>query len=180
MNPSTPPDQKISPIDAHLSDGDGSSLSTHSETSDNLDRSISKYCLAYHVWWLVGCLTVLALAASLRTRGSRQVMVPGIQMALPEICVFRRNTGLDCPGCGLTRSFIAMTGGDWTRAWGLNPAAYLVYALVVLQIPYRILQIGRLLHGQQALHMPGLQWLMWLLAAALIGQWLVKLVLRLA
>jgi hypothetical protein len=45
------------------------------------------------------------------------------------ICVFRRTTGLPCPGCGLTRSFCAIAKGHVERGFAyhwLGPALFLV------------------------------------------------------
>lgn len=41
-------------------------------------------------------------------------------------CYFRRITGLDCPGCGLTRGFIALFHADFAEAFRVNALTYLV------------------------------------------------------
>lgn len=41
-------------------------------------------------------------------------------------CYFRRLTGLDCPGCGLTRGFIALFHADFAEAFRVNALTYLV------------------------------------------------------
>lgn len=35
-------------------------------------------------------------------------------------------TGFPCPGCGMTRAFLAVLTGDFVRAWRLNPMIYAV------------------------------------------------------
>ena len=48
------------------------------------------------------------------------------------LCVFRRATGLPCPGCGLTRSFCAIAKGGIERGFDfhwLGPALFLVAAV---------------------------------------------------
>jgi hypothetical protein len=39
----------------------------------------------------------------------------------PSMCVFRASTGIDCPGCGLTRGFRAMGRLDAASAFRYNP-----------------------------------------------------------
>ncbi len=60
---------------------------------------------------------------------------------LPGLCVFKNLTGMDCPGCGLTRSFTFMGHGDLRRAFDLHWLGPFLYALVAAQIPYRAWRI---------------------------------------
>jgi hypothetical protein len=39
------------------------------------------------------------------------------------LCYFKFHTGLDCPGCGLTRAFIYLFHGDIRRAVAMNALA---------------------------------------------------------
>ena len=59
-------------------------------------------------------------------------------MPLRTTCVFKLITGLDCPFCGLTRSFIAVSHLQFHQAWYFNRAGILIYLLVLWQIPYRL------------------------------------------
>jgi hypothetical protein len=43
-----------------------------------------------------------------------------------DLCYFRRFSGLPCPGCGLTRSVVAMAQGDWRLALAFHPFGPLV------------------------------------------------------
>lgn len=55
----------------------------------------------------------------------------------PVICPFRWFTGLPCPGCGLTRSFCAMTQGHWGHAWAshiLGPVLFLAVLLATVPL----------------------------------------------
>jgi len=36
-------------------------------------------------------------------------------------CPFKALTGIDCPGCGFQRSFLALVQGDLSKSWSLYP-----------------------------------------------------------
>lgn len=36
-------------------------------------------------------------------------------------CPLLKVTGLPCPGCGMTRSCLALLRGDWLESWRMNP-----------------------------------------------------------
>jgi hypothetical protein len=48
-----------------------------------------------------------------------------------ELCWFKALTQIPCPACGLTRSFLYISHGDWGRAWALNPFGFFWYPLVL-------------------------------------------------
>lgn len=50
------------------------------------------------------------------------------------VCYFKRITGIPCPGCGLTRSFLLILQGKFSQAWELHPFAYgwIVFAIIFL------------------------------------------------
>ena len=42
-------------------------------------------------------------------------------------CPWKRVTGFDCAGCGMTRSFCAMSDLRWSDAFALHPAGPMIY-----------------------------------------------------
>lgn len=48
------------------------------------------------------------------------------------VCQFHRLTGLNCPGCGMTRALYALLHGDFKAAWQDN--ALLVAAVIALPV----------------------------------------------
>jgi len=58
--------------------------------------------------------------------------------SLPKIdlCLFHAATGLQCPGCGMTRAFCAISHGQFIYAWRLNPLSFYLYALSALGLIY--------------------------------------------
>ncbi len=63
--------------------------------------------------WVAG-LGAAAVAGAL-------MVDPASSEAGPVICPFRLLTGLPCPGCGLTRSWIYLLHGQWTDGLVANP-----------------------------------------------------------
>jgi hypothetical protein len=102
-----------------------------------------------HLVFLCISSVVVLLAATMSIEGS-QVCLPGLRgAAVPELCYFRRTLGIDCPGCGLTRSFIALAHGNLARAWHYNPAGILLFPFLAFQIPYQAAQLWRLQVGRR-------------------------------
>lgn len=93
----------------------------------------------------------------------------------PVVCPFRLLTGLPCPGCGLTRSWVYLAHGQWRDSFVAHPfgvvAVALLLALVVAVVAARVRRVPA----------PGLDARLrrpWL--ALLLGAWLVFAVVRLA
>jgi len=49
----------------------------------------------------------------------------------PVLCPFRAITGLPCPGCGLTRSWVYAAHGWWRESFASNPFGMVVVAAIV-------------------------------------------------
>ena len=81
-----------------------------------------------------GAENILALAALAGLVVARLLTVKHAGR-VPELCVFRRVTGMPCPSCGLTRATIAAAHGDFgssVRLHPLGPVALLAMALLPL------------------------------------------------
>lgn len=63
------------------------------------------------------------------------------EVPLPDTCWSRRLLGISCPGCGLTRSFVAMAHGRLRQALDFNLMGPFLYMLCWCQIPYRLIEI---------------------------------------
>lgn len=84
--------------------------------------------------------------------------------------------GWDCPGCGLTRSFISLSRGELVRAWQYNSGGPLLFLLIAIQIPYRTWRYFSLKKGNPEIPRQGWHWWpMGLALAWLIAQWLIRL-----
>ncbi len=130
-----------------------------------------------HWTFLVMAVVIVAASFVLSVRNGEQVIVPVIDAPLPGTCTFRRMTGVPCPGCGLTRSFISMGHGQIDAAWSYNPAGFFFFAIVAFQIPYRIYQILRIRRGQEQHRFAWIDnWVLIALVLILLVQWTWRLV----
>ena len=119
---------------------------------------------------------VLILASVMQVRDECRVLIPGTSIPLPELCSFRRWTGTDCPGCGMTRAFISLAHGDVVAAWHYNPASPYFFLLVAAQIPFRASQLWRLKQGRPPVFQGSWGYLpIIVLMFLILGQWAVRL-----
>ncbi len=138
-----------------------------------LDRALA---IRRHKIVLVGSIVLLLLSALLGHGTHGMVSLPGVG-PMPTLCMWKIATGVDCPGCGLTRCFVALAHGDLADAWRFHPVGIVLFVLLALQIPYRAIQLRRLAAGRPPLAGPWLTAIPWFLVAAMLIQWLVKLML---
>lgn len=73
----------------------------------------------------------LVLAAALAVA---VIMPPSGAESGPILCPFRLITGLPCPGCGLTRSWVHTGHGEWSAAVADHPAGPVVLGLAVVAL----------------------------------------------
>jgi hypothetical protein len=52
----------------------------------------------------------------------------------PILCPFRRFSGLPCPGCGLTRSWVSFAHGDVSAAFDYHAFGPLLFVTVVVAL----------------------------------------------
>ena len=123
---------------------------------------------------LILCSTVILFSFIMEMPDDNHVSLAGT--TLPEVCTAKRLFHIGCPGCGLTRAFISISQGNWARAWWLNQASFLLYFLILIQIPYRAWQLIRIRSGRAPLSD---SWAVWYFAAfglVLVVQWLVRVI----
>jgi len=129
-------------------------------------------------------IALAALAGSFILQPSGQgglfVYVPVLRqrIELPDTCMSRRLLGISCPGCGLTRSFVAIARGDLRGALAYNPMGPVVFLLVVLQIPYRVIEYKGWCRSSPVWQSvtARLHLVTYALMAALIVAWVIRMV----
>jgi hypothetical protein len=132
----------------------------------------------YHRTLLWMAVAAVVAACLLRVRPDEKVEFTILQgWPAPELCQSRAWLGWDCPGCGLTRSFIHLAHGDVASSLAVHRIGWLVALWVVLQLPYRVWAM-RSAHGQPLGRV--FPWVVtWSLMALLIANWITKIVVRL-
>lgn len=94
----------------------------------------------YHLKILIFSVVVIALSVVLSPDpGTLELF--GLQ--LPPLCAYRIFLGLECLGCGMTRSFAYMGHLDWGMAWEMNRGGPFLWFIVAIQLPYRAVQLWR-------------------------------------
>lgn len=96
-------------------------------------------------------MAVLALGGSFALRpgpaeGALVLPVPlsgGRTVTLPPLCPLKVNTGHDCPGCGLTRSFVAIAHGRPAEGFAIHRVGLALFLMAVYQLWYRPWMIRR-------------------------------------
>lgn len=131
--------------------------------------------LLFHWAFLGLSLIVIAISFVLRADDQRGILVPGTGNSLPAMCSSRMMFGIECPGCGMTRAFLAISQGRWSRAWELNRVSFLVYAFVLGQIPWHAVQIFRIRRGWPPLYWFAIYFIPMGLAILLTVNWIFKL-----
>ena len=95
-----------------------------------------------HREMLVISLAVVGLAFLLEVHADQRVAFRFLpDWPLPETCPSRTIFHFNCPGCGLTRSFVHLAHGDWRASWNIHHVGMLLALAVVLQIPYRVVAL---------------------------------------
>ena len=131
---------------------------------------------------LILAMSLLAVIGSfvLQPDGRHGLELPipviGSTVPVPDTCLSRRVLGVSCPGCGLTRSFVALAHGNPASAFRFNPMGPVLFLICLAQVPYRLGQLRRAGRAsppggitRSAVHATS-----WLILAGLVGQWVVK------
>ena len=133
--------------------------------------------LRRHREMLVACMAVTILSFLLEVHSDQRVafrFLPG--WPLPETCPSRTIFHVNCPGCGLTRSFVHLAHGDWRASWNIHHVGMLLALAVVLQIPYRLIALRSRTGAPLGTSFP--TFFGSLLIVLLLVNWLMNLVAR--
>ncbi len=92
---------------------------------------------------------------------------------VPPVCPHRILYSGSCPGCGLIRSFTALTHGQLATSWKYHRMGIFLYILIALQIPARFYLLKNGSEGySKEIHVI-INWPIPFTIAALIINWLL-------
>ena len=142
--------------------------------TSEVDHSLSSHVTGII---LIGLLVVTPFFFSLAQSpvdGTHRLAFHGFQ--LPGTCVSREVFGVRCPGCGLSRSFVALAHGDWTGSFAFHrvgPIVYLYLCALVVFHGYGAFRHDRKLSRAlvRAHHWGGVG-----MISLLLGNWLYSLI----
>lgn len=113
-------------------------------TAVGSDGEARRRAVRRHREVLAVCGVVALLALLLVEVPDGRVAVRGLtDHPLPQSCMTRSLLGIKCPGCGLTRSIIHLAEGDWRASWRNHRLGALMAAVLLFQVPYRLLALRR-------------------------------------
>jgi hypothetical protein len=92
----------------------------------------------------------------------------------PGTCLSNEWFGINCPGCGLTRSIVFLAHGDWLASWRLHRIGWIMGLAIVAQFPYRIASLRR--GGKPVLGTVWPSFCGHMLIALLLGNWVFNVV----
>lgn len=131
--------------------------------------------LILHFVFLLVSAGIIFMSFAMTVNGPTDVRMPGLALPMPESCIARRVWGQDCPGCGLTRSFISMSDGKFSAAFDFNRSGPIVYLFVLVQIPWHLYQMARIFRRKQPIESVWLYSGIFLVSGAMFLQWFVRL-----
>jgi hypothetical protein len=129
----------------------------------------------HHRFMLAIAVLSIVLSFMLKLGDDGRISITETGYELPNLCGSRALFNIECPGCGLTRSFVALAAGELQQSLAFHRLGWLLALAMLAQIPYRIFALRSLRYGV-ANH----QWATvcgYFLIAALVANWLLTIAL---
>lgn len=117
---------------------------------ENYSDHNNKRSIRFAWFWIFVVCGIFAVALILTPSGKSHggLLIAGTSVHLPDLCQFKQLFGRDCPGCGMTRSFVYTARLQLADAWAVQPIGTLLAILLAASVPHRIFKIAQLHTGQ--------------------------------
>ena len=109
----------------------------HTDQSAGHDRT-------NHIVYLALSLLFVLLPFAMELGPAKSALSLFGRWRLPSSCMTEQWFSSKCPGCGLTRSFVAVAYGQWRASLAYHRLGLLLYAFFVSQVGFRIYALCRL------------------------------------
>ena len=147
------------------------------ESDRSTEEVIKNQLRERHLSMLILSVLILAISLALSVSGlGEEEAVAWGEIELPQLCGSRAWFGVECPGCGLTRSFIALATGDFSESVRYHRVGWVLWLAVILQIPFRGYSLWKMQTSVLERRWP--TWFGSFLIATLIGNWILKVLLQ--
>lgn len=141
--------------------------------SDFLDERINP--VPHHLFHAIFFSAVLMFAAFSSVNFGKVTL---FGYTIPSLCMFHNITGFDCPGCGITRSFIYALHGQWHNSYLMHLWGIPLATIVAFQVPYHIWRTsGR---NMPKFHPYFTRWLRMFVIISILLPWAIKTLWTLA
>ena len=114
------------PIDHDSDNADEMGPDSPSDAIEFDYLSDRKSLLFIQIWVLLFAVVVMVLSFLMGSDGNKTVYFPNSKIPLPDVCMSRRTLNIDCPGCGMTRSFISLSSGKLLQSLAFHPVGNLL------------------------------------------------------
>jgi len=96
--------------------------------------------------------------------------------ALPHFCLFDKITGIQCPVCGMIRSFCELSKGNFIQACMLNVSSFFVASFFIFQIPLRVYSLYSPEKQEKITNLS--KSFSWIVIVVIISNWLIHLIIK--
>lgn len=96
----------------------------------------------FHILSLIGMLCILLVASfAYIEHDTTYIEVFNHKTIMVGKCWYKENLGIECPSCGLTRSFISIGDFNLKQAFSYNRIGFFVYLLMIFVLILNIMGI---------------------------------------
>jgi hypothetical protein len=96
-----------------------------------------------HITWLAVFLVLLLVPFLIDFDPAQGSSLSLFGRSLPSACPSQRYLDFECPGCGLTRSFVAIAHGEWEFSFAYHRVGILLYIFFALRVPVHAWLLSR-------------------------------------